>query len=43
MNTLRLNYSKIDFERVMITLGIALMEVSGIVLLFCGIFDIRIF
>lgn len=43
MNTLRLNYSKIDFEKIMITLGMALMEASGIVMLFCGIFDIRIF
>jgi len=43
MNTLRLQYGKIDFEKVMITLGMVLMEASGAVLLVCGIFDIRIF
>lgn len=43
MNTLRLNYNKIDFEKAMITLGMALMEVSGILLLICGLFDIKIF
>lgn len=43
MNTLRLNYTKIDFEKVMITLGMALMEVSGIILLVCGLLDIKIF
>lgn len=43
MNTLRLNYNKIDFEKVMITLGMAFMEAFGFVLLICGIFGIRIF
>ena len=43
MHTLRLNYNKMDFEKTMITLGMALMEVTGTVLLVCGIFDIRIF
>lgn len=43
MNTLRLNYNKIDIEKVMITLGMALMEASGIVFLFCGLLDIKIF
>lgn len=43
MNTLRLNYNKIDIEKAMITLGMALMEASGVVLLLCGLFDIRIF
>lgn len=42
MNTLRLNYYKIDVERILITLGITLMEVSGFVLLICGLFDIKI-
>lgn len=42
MNTLRLNYYKIDVERMLITLGITLMEVSGFVLLICGLFDIKI-
>lgn len=43
MNTLRLQYDKIDFEKVMITLGMALMEASGAVLLVCGLLDIKIF
>ncbi len=43
MNTLRLNFNRVDMEKVMITLGMALMEASGVVLLICGIFDIRIF
>lgn len=43
MDTLRLNYRKIDFEKVMITLGMALMEASGVILLFCGLLDIKIF
>ena len=43
METLRLSYNKIDFEKAMITLGMALMEMTGIVLLVCGLFDIRIF
>lgn len=43
MDTLRLNYRKIDLEKVMITLGMALMEASGIILLFCGLLDIKIF
>lgn len=42
MNTLRMNYYKIDVERMLITLGITLMEVSGFVLLICGLFDIKI-
>ena len=43
MNTLRLDYYKIDVERIIITLGIALMEVSGFILLVCGLLDIKIF
>ena len=43
MNTLRIQYNKIDVEKIMITLGMTLMEVTGLVLLFCGIFDIRLF
>ena len=42
MNTLRLNYQKVDFEKAMITLGIALMEASGVVFLLCGLLDIKI-
>ena len=36
MNTLR-------FEKTMIALGMTLMEASGMVLLICGILDIRLF
>ena len=43
MNTLRLNYNKTDLEKIMITLGMALMEASGAILLFCGLLDIKIF
>lgn len=43
MNTLRLQYKKIDFERIMIALGMTLMEVTGIILLICGILDFRPF
>ena len=43
MNTLLLNYRKIDFEKVLITLGMAFMEVTGVVLLFCGLLEIKIF
>lgn len=42
MQTLKLNLQKIDFEKVMITLGMALMETTGVILLVCGLFDIRI-
>ena len=42
MQTLRLNLDKIDFEKAMITLGMALMETTGFILLVCGLFDIRI-
>lgn len=43
MNTLRLQYKKIDIERVIIGIGMALMETTGIVLLICGIMGIRPF
>ncbi len=43
MNTLRVQYNKIDIEKMMIMLGMALMEVTGLILLFCGLYDIRIF
>ena len=42
MQTLKLNLAKMDIEKTMITLGMALMEATGIVLLLCGLFDIRI-
>ncbi len=43
MNTRRLNLHKIDLEKVVITLGMSLMEIFGVVALFCGILDIKIF
>ena len=43
MNTLRVQYNKIDIEKMMIMLGMAFMEVTGLILLFCGLYDIRIF
>ncbi len=43
MNTVRLYFGKIDFEKVMITLGMTLMELFGVITLFCGIMDIKIF
>lgn len=42
MQTLRLSLTKIDFEKAMITIGMAIMEVTGVVFLVCGLFDIRI-
>ena len=42
MQTLKVNLQKIDFERAMITLGMALMETTGVILLVCGLFDIHI-
>lgn len=42
MQTLRLNLAKIDFEKAMITLGMALMEATGVILLVCGLLDIQI-
>ena len=43
MNTLRLQFNKTDIQKMMITLGMALMEVTGLVLLICGIYNIKIF
>lgn len=43
MNTLKLQYGKFDFEKAMIAMGIAFMEASGMILLICGLFDIRLF
>lgn len=43
MNALRLQYGKFDLEKIMIAAGMALMEMSGLVFLVCGLFDIRIF
>ena len=43
MNTLQLRFNKIDFEKVIATLGFALMEASGIVFMVCGLLDIKFF
>ena len=43
MYTLRLQYKKIDIERVLIAVGMTLMEATGIILLICGIMDIKPF
>lgn len=42
MQTLRISLERIDLEKVAITLGMALMETTGVILLVCGLFDIRI-
>ena len=43
MDTLRLQYKKIDFERALIAIGMTLMEATGIILLICGLLNIRPF
>ncbi len=43
MNTMKMNFSKIDFEKIMITLGMGMMEVFGVITLFCGLFDVKLF
>lgn len=43
MHTLRLQCKKIDIESVLITVGMAFMEATGMVLLICGIFGIKPF
>lgn len=43
MNTLRLQFNKMNMEKMMITIGMALMETSGLVLLVCGLLNIKIF
>lgn len=43
MNTLKLQYKKMDMEKVMILTGMILMETSGAILFFCGLLDIKIF
>lgn len=42
MNTIRMKQRKWDLEKVMITAGMFMMESFGIVMLFCGILDIKI-
>lgn len=43
MNTLRLQYKNIDFEKVLIAVGMTLMEATGIILLICGLLNIKPF
>lgn len=43
MNVLQLQLKKMDIEKMMIGLGMVLMETTGLVLLVCGILDIKIF
>lgn len=43
MHTLRLQYRKLDMERTLIALGMAAMEITGMVLLICGILGIKPF
>lgn len=42
MNTAKLRVRKWDIEKLMITIGMFMMEGFGMVMLFCGIFDIKI-
>ena len=42
MNTIGMKQRKWDMEKVMITAGMLMMESFGIVMLFCGILDIKI-
>lgn len=43
MEAARLTFQKIDFEKAMITLGMAAMESFGLIMLICGILGIKIF
>ncbi len=43
MQTVRLDFSKIDVERILISLGMTVMESFGLIMLICGIFGIKIF
>ena len=42
MNNFRIQINKYEVEKAMIATGMFLMEMTGIVFLVCGIFDIRI-
>lgn len=42
MRTLKTISQKIDMQKLMITVGMTLMEGMGIVLFFCGVFNIQI-
>ena len=43
MNTARLEFNKIDMEKIMITLGMVLLEGFGFLTLICGILGVKIF
>ena len=42
MNAAKIRQTKLDVEKIMITIGMTFMEVVGVVLLVCTFFDIRI-
>ena len=42
MHTLGLRFNKDTIEKVMFTLTFGVMEITGVVLLFCGLFNIPI-
>lgn len=43
MEAARITFQKIDLEKVMITLAMAIMESFGLIMLVCGILGIKIF
>ncbi len=43
MDTARLEFRKMDIERIVIALGMAFVECAGLVMLICGILGIKIF
>ncbi len=43
MHTLRLDFQKMDIERVLISVGMMVMESFGFIMLICGILGIKIF
>ena len=43
MHTLRLEFYRMNVERILITLGMAAIEGIGFLMLMCGIFGIKIF
>lgn len=43
MNTARLEFHKMNIEKIMITFGMVFMEGFGLVMLICGILGIKIF
>lgn len=43
MHTTKLEFTKMDVERIMITLSMAVMEGFGFITLICGILGVKIF